>query len=1031
MKESQDDPTSSNPSWGTQTVAWTAFGPGPLGHTARVPSSHDGGSDPGRSPTLPEWETLARDQPQSRFGPFVLGRLLGEGGMGMVYQAFDPQLGHVVALKLMRRQDPALLARFQREARAQAKVEHPNICKVFEVGQIDSLPFIAMQFIEGGDLAALGASLRLDEKVRIMTLAAEALEAAHQAGLIHRDIKPSNIMLEHRKDGWAPFLLDFGLAKDQEGAGLTLDDRLLGTPAYMSPEQAMDRAGRIDVRADVYALGATLYFLLANRPPFKEPNAAQTLVALSETEAPDLRQLVPRMPVDLAIIVHKCLEKEPDRRYASARLLAEDLRRFAQGEPILARPASLGYHLGKKIRKNPAASLALATAFVLAMAATAWNVRASIRTRAQGEMARRFGEQVKDLEWSLRVAHLLPCHDLSGERERTRAAMAAIRAQMEAHPGVADAPGSYALGRGHLVLGEFSEAQGHLLRAWTLGARSPEVAEALGLALGERYRARLAEAAHELTRDAQAASRAEAERQFREPALNYIRLAGDSPYLKGLVAFYEGRNADAGQLAGLALAADPAFFEALKLHGDAALAEAEAATNRGETGEAKAAVDRAGKAYGQALDIARSEPDLYRAEAGRCLLGLKDSRLRSGGPAPELLRRALELLDRALVCEPASAATQLAIAKTWSAWAEELRRTGQSPLEANRKALEAARKASRTDPGTGPLVAIASLLRSNAEYVRYHGGDPDTWMSEAAAMFRRAVAQEPGSTSALRGLLLLCFVAADDARRRGRDPQLLADEGMALSSRLIVLQPALASNFNWMAGLAGAQAEYLMDHGRDPESWFQRSLAAFGQGLAVNPRDASLLNNASYYSARYAEWQLHNGRPDGPTLNRALDFARRTLLENPRSSLGYGTFAMAARIRAEAYFREGRDPLPLIQEGLAACRKGGALDPDFYDNPLQAGQLELLKARCLAAKHQDSGPSLALAVADLARARRLNRLPSWETELAMAQALLIQAGLSRDRGPALRASARQLLNGVARLDPGLGPLRKLQTEAGS
>jgi len=1008
-----------------------------LFHTgADGPTSPDLSGEATPSRVQPDWVALAREQAGRTVGHFILGELRGRGGMGLVYQAYDPTLRRVVALKLVRNRDPQVLARFQREARAQARVDHPNVCKVYEVGELDGAPFIAMQFIEGGDLASLGKGLALEEKVRIITLAADALEAAHQAGLIHRDIKPSNIMLERHGEAWTPFVLDFGLAWEEDGAHLTIDNHVLGTPAYMAPEQALGRGGRVDARTDVYALGATFYFLLANRPPFKGDNAAQTLVALADTEAPNLHQLLPGLPLDLAIIVHKCLEKEPDRRYASARLLAQDLRRFTEGEPILARPPSLTYRLGKKVRKHKFASLTVGLVALLAVFGTGWSLRATLRALRQAELSRRFGDQVKDLEWSLRIAHLLPCHDLGRDLGRVRGVMEAIGRQMEAQPGVADAPGAYALGRGYLVLGQYAQAREHLLRAWALGARGPQVAEALGSALGELYRRGLEGSVREPRADARAALQAELVRRFRDPALEYIRLAGDQPYLKGLVAYYEGRNEDADRLARAALVEDPASFEALGLQGDAAFAQAEAAFDHGLFPDAERALARAAQAYGGALDIARSHPALYLAEARRCLLALRLASQRKGVLDEDLFRTTLRLLDRAMACHPGDPELQLGLAQAWSAWGEALLRKGQSPLEANGRALEAARGAALAEPGPGPLIVMATLMRSNAEYVRYHGGDPEAWLTQAAAAFRRAVQLEPGNTTALRGHLLLCFVASDDARRRGRDPQAIVEEGQVLAERLVEIQPGLASNHDWTGGLAGAQAEYLLDHGRDPGAWFQRSLASFEKALAINPQDQSLANNLGYYTARCAEWELKEGRPEGPGARRAVELARRALQLNPNSDLCYGTLALACRIRADRALREGRDPMPHLQEGLAACRKGEALDPTFYDNPLQAGLLGLLQVRWLLAMERSVRPerppgpaltqALSQALADLARARVLNKPATWETEVALARGLLLEAEVHPERALSLQAKARRLLAAVARVDPDLEPLRALR-----
>jgi hypothetical protein len=295
---------------------------------------------------------------------------------------------------------------------------------------------------------------------------------------------------------------------------------------------------------------------------------------------------------------------------------------------------------------------------------------------------------------------------------------------------------------------------------------------------------------------------------------------------------------------------------------------------------------------------------------------------------------------------------------------------------------------------------------------------------DAAAGFRRAAELDPGNTSALRGHILLCFVAADVERRKGRDPRGTVEEGLILGSRLVELQPGLASNLDWLGGLAGAEAEYLLDHGRDPGFWFHKSLGAFIKGLAINPRDQALLNNLAYYTARHAQWELDNGRPATPA--RALDYARRTIQLDPKATLGYGTLALAARVQGEQDLRAGRSPMAILREGMAACRKGEALDPTFYDNPLQAGLLSLVEARWLVSQHASPEPALQAALVKLEQARSLNRPPGWETELALARAELAAADRLPERAYGLRAEARERLAAVASMDPGLQPLKDLQ-----
>jgi tetratricopeptide (TPR) repeat protein len=255
-----------------------------------------------------------------------------------------------VALKFLIGGDEALERRFLHEARAQARVDHPNVCKVYEVALAGEAPYIAMQFIGGKTLRDLLPQLSLAEKLGIVRDVALALQAAHGQGLVHRDVKPANILVE---PGPRPFITDFGLARDLAAPGETVHGTVIGTPQYMAPEQA--RSDKLDGRTDVYSLGATLYEALAGRPPFDGGAPLQILYKmLHEDPVP------PPAPPEVQSIVLKCLEKDPARRYQSAKELADDLQRALHGEPVSAAPPPRAYARAlRKVRKNPWLAVAL------------------------------------------------------------------------------------------------------------------------------------------------------------------------------------------------------------------------------------------------------------------------------------------------------------------------------------------------------------------------------------------------------------------------------------------------------------------------------------------------------------------------------------------------------------------------------------------------------------------------------------------------------------------------------------------------
>jgi tetratricopeptide (TPR) repeat protein/predicted Ser/Thr protein kinase len=325
---------------------------------------------------LADSEPLLEDlgRAPERVGKYRVVRLIGRGGMGVVYEAFDEELERPVALKLLEgaaAANASLRERLLREARSAARLGHPNIAAVYDAGE----GWIAMRLVAG---SALHLAPPADVATRVHRIrdAALAVQHAHEAGIVHRDLKPHNLLLE----GERIFVTDFGLAKELAvDSSLSLSGHVLGSPSYMAPEQAQGRIHAIDARTDVFGLGATLFHLLAGRPPFVDEDVVQLLRRIVEEEPPSLVTLAADVPRDLETIVLKCLEKDPARRYPTALALAEDLDRWLRGEPVLARRPSLAYRAGKFARRHRALVL-LSSASALALAvlgAAAWKERAA------------------------------------------------------------------------------------------------------------------------------------------------------------------------------------------------------------------------------------------------------------------------------------------------------------------------------------------------------------------------------------------------------------------------------------------------------------------------------------------------------------------------------------------------------------------------------------------------------------------------------------------------------------------------------
>jgi tetratricopeptide (TPR) repeat protein len=368
---------------------------------------------------------------------------LGRGSMGVVFKARHLRLNRVVALKMILAGDYAGVderLRFLAEAEAIAAVKHPGIVAVFDYGTHDSQPFFSLEFCEGGSLAGrlAGNPLPPNEAAHLVEQMARAVHAAHERGIIHRDLKPGNVLLA--SDG-TPRVTDFGLAKRIEGSGLTATGIVLGTPSYMSPEQA--RASKdVGPLADVYALGAILYECLTGAPPHKAASIYDTLLQVVHDDPVPPRTLKPKVPRDLETVCLKCLHKQPGRRYSSAAELADDLGRFRAGEPTRARPMGRVERLSRCCLRHPArAAMAACALFVLTFGGfLAWQAY-------DADQQRRASERKRAEERAQMAA-------MSGDAQGAAAAIDEAEA-LDASPG-----------RMHLLRGQVAFYQGDSEGAW-------------------------------------------------------------------------------------------------------------------------------------------------------------------------------------------------------------------------------------------------------------------------------------------------------------------------------------------------------------------------------------------------------------------------------------------------------------------------------------------------------------------------------------------------------------------------------------
>ncbi|WP_275975950.1 serine/threonine-protein kinase [Geothrix terrae] len=943
--------------------------------------------EPGPGPAAGSGLTLDAPVPAAGSGPpafpvpgwdrYECLGFLGQGGMGKVFRCRDRRLGRMVAIKFVRLDDDRHLARFMLEARAQARVDHDHVCKVFEVGEVEGRVFIAMQCLGGRPFDLAAADLSLEQRAMVVRDAALGVQEAHRVGIIHRDLKPSNIMVERTEDGaLRTFVMDFGLARDWD-QDVTETGSVLGTPSYMSPEQARGEVSRLDRRTDIYSLGATLYHAVTGRPPVTGANPLEILGAIASAEVPPMRGPGLDIPRDLEAITLKCLEKERGRRYESARALAEDLDRFLAGDPVLARPTGLWYRVQRKLRKHRQLAAVGAAAALAVLVALGVAVKTRRDAGRRERLAQQFTEATGRIDSLARYSALSPPHDIRPDLQAVREQMTQLQAELARAGAIANGPGHYALGLGHWTLDDVEKAREHLQMAWDAGYREPRVAYALSLVLGRQYRDQLLEAERIASADQREARLREVERTLRDPALAFLRQArgADVPspaYLEALLAFYEGRLDEA--LARLeALGTElPWFYEAPLLRGSLLQARAWQKWNRGDregahrdfeegrqalraaavTGRSVPAVfataaDLENNAffmekYGQgdvqgpfdrgmaALDTAlRLQPDHVPSLILQAALqgNLADVRATRGEDAVDLAQEAVAACWKAVTAGPARADARVALGKAYYLLGNARLQRNLDPTEPLSRALAAFDGLSEEKRDYSVWNHIGLVRRALAQFEDSQGRDPSVHLGAAIEGFRAATRMEPHLLPAWinLGACLEQRAGLPAATRPEADLQDAAE----VLERARALNPKHFVPYFLLGKVAYAQALRARARGEDARPLLQRAAELNRQGLAINAAIPNLHNGEGMAWSELAREAWERGEDPASWSDRAKACYRRAIQAAPAQSYGYLNLSdqLITESRWSASPRTLAEAEAVVQQGRrAAPGSQGLLD---------------------------------------------------------------------------------------------------------
>lgn len=542
-----------------------------------------------------------------RKGRFLVKEFIGKGGGGELYLAYDNVLKRNVAIKFVVSEDENTKQQLLREARLQAQLSHDNICKIFEVGEIEGVPFIIMQYIKGNSLMYYYDKLNIEQKIKIMIKICEALKHAHQAGIVHRDIKPSNILIEEQNGELKPYLIDFGLAKKKDTTTTTATGHIVGSPYFMSPEQASGLVHNIDRRSDIYSLGATLYAFVTGKPPFHNKNSISAIYSIMNEEPELPSKLNPHIPNDIEIIILKCMMKEPALRYPSVNEVEEDFKRFLSGEAIGASKPSIFYRIKRKAKKNPLAVSIFLISLLVIMVITGFYIKAKIEEKKQTEYIVNFLKKTKEIENLLKTQYLLPIHNIDVEKKKVFQEINNVLKVAEPLNEKTRALAYIAIGKCYFYLEEDDNALEFLEKGWKF-FQDKEAALMLSILYFKKYDDLLGKIGAGGKEKGYIRKKMV---KYKKMALHYLDFFGKNNVLSlGLKEYFEGNYQKAAGFFEKGIKEKPDFYISLILKGDC-YKNIYRVNAKKDFKYAERFFKKAEESYNRAIKIARSDPQCY------------------------------------------------------------------------------------------------------------------------------------------------------------------------------------------------------------------------------------------------------------------------------------------------------------------------------------------------------------------------------------------------------------------------------------
>jgi tetratricopeptide (TPR) repeat protein len=888
--------------------------------------------DWGRPPVVRERETALPPEaaavtgdPGRHLQDFILVDLRGRGGAGEVWRAWDRRLDRWVAVKLSTAslESASGRERFEREALAAARLRHPNIVPVYQVGAERGRPFLVMPFITGRTLE--GQRLEVRRALEIVRTAARAVEHAHRQGLVHRDLKPANVMVDEAGE---VFVLDFGLVylRRESASRLTRPGDVLGTAAFMSPEQARSDEHATDVGTDIYGLGATLYALVTGRPPFEGDSFAAVVAKVLNEDPPPLRRSGPGLDARLVAVIARAMAKDPRQRYPSAAALAEDLDRLLAGRPPDARRPSVRTRLAAWARRHPVLATSLAAGVLALAGGAALRLRVEAERRAAVDALREVARL--SLESALERRRAGDTRAMRRALPLLQAAYDKVRAR-----GAREAEVEYLMGRMHRALMDEPKALAHQRQALALEpGYGPALYEQVVL-LSAAYARTLDDAfakllvAEPLSRErVEAIERARPE--LATKAADLLLYAKRLEHLdlgqtrvqaaRGIVAYLRGLHAEAREQLRRALATDPLMEEAWD-----ALARAEEAGSGWRAAEAT---------YGEALALDRGYAPHH---IGRCELRRRIGRY----------REAVADADAAIAIDPGLIDGWICRAGAQTNIGHDLTMSNADARAAYAAAERDYDEVLRRSGGRLGHHGRGTLHRYRALYLMRTGGDPLPDLDASAADHDRSVALEPDAPEHFTGRGRTYGRRAVLRMERGQDASSDVQAAIADFTHAYTLDHRRADALMWRGDLYANRARFRAARGE--AAWDDFAAASTDLEAALVQHDADPW--AHYHRGMHRTWQAEAesaaGRDPTESLaiaQRGLTFAARRL---PRYADPQVLLARVHLVRAAHLRTLGQDAAASLASAAFTLERALVVDPNSAEAWATLARLERLRGR--------------------------------------------------------------------------------------